>query len=568
MWQARQFFLIILCTSISLNSCGLAFICLKKPYDPLWGLEHLYLLMEKQRNRGQDGIGIALIKPQQEYISVKRIRSCKPHALEAVYQSLVGVIDQSIADVPIFMGHVRYGTFAGTGKGYCQPILHKQEDGKIAQVFAGNFNLTNIKDLGNWLIDHDQIDVPESDTGIIAHTLQVLFEQGHTLESALHLLTEMIDGGYVFMATMQDGRTFVYRDPAGIRSAYYYSDEKCSAVASERAALALVFQTDYSKIKEIQPGSALIINPDGFIEIMQITPPTTIRACSFERIYFSRAHDPAIMQERKALGRAVAPRVLEALEEDLSNTIFSYVPNSSEIAFAGMIDEIEQLSHQRVRVEKLLYKDQLLRTFIAHDAIRSAITRSAYDTVQELVQPEDTVVILDDSIVRGTTMKKLVKQLIALNPKKIVIVSAAPPVLYPDCYGIDMSRIESFIAFNAAVKLSQTSEHKICLADMIHQGALQSMQTNNILYEFYRQFSLEELEQTVAHLVRPQDSAWAGEIKVIYQTIDGLHKAIPHHQGDWYFTGNYPTPGGYQVLTQSVLNWYYGINKRAYEERT
>lgn len=560
MWQARQISLILLFICISLSGCGLAFIFLKQPMTSVDALEQLYLLMEKQRNRGQDGAGVSVIIPQYSYLDVQKITSCKPHALEVIHHSFDTLLQQDYCRNTILMGHVRYGTYAGQGEDFCQPYVHADAQQKNSLVFAGNFNCTNIPELENFLFTQGVERAPKSDTGVVAQLFSILWEKEKNLQNALIKFTSMVDGGYIFTCALADGRSFIYRDPHGIRSAFYFQNEHIIAAASERAALATVFATSFSNIHEIPAGHALIINPTGTHEIEQIASAPNVTPCSFERIYFSRAHDPAIMKERKALGKNIAARVLAQIEYDLEHTIFTYVPNSSELAFVGMIEELEHLTQRSLRVEKILYKDQLLRTFIAHDTLRPSLTKSAYDVVQDVVSPRDTLVIVDDSIVRGTTMKNLLARLISLRPKKIVLVSSAPPVLYPDCYGIDMCKIGTFIAFEASIQLLRERQKNECI-ERVKNNCLSNKTALNVLTELY-EFSLDLLEEKVAQLLKP--ASWSGELKVVYQTVEGLHKAIPLHQGDWYFTGNYPTTGGYAVAQKSFLNWYFSLDERPY----
>ncbi len=641
---------ILICFSLIISTtiepCGLALVLLRKPLssyeDPTWGLRKCCLLMEKQRNRGQDGAGLSVGKfAQQHDPEFYRACSAAPNPLE----NLFATISQDLANFnksslvspkelkqnysfigEIYLGHVRYGTYCGSDIRFCQPFIWQHQDHTKQLVLAGNFNLTNTQELLMGLKERGIALPTEADTQVILEYLGSAFanmnskqtpipahpervypepqskgrvsgaKHGSTIAEIINSVTSQWDGGYVFAGILGTGDIFIFRDPVGIRPAFFYYNQDFFAAASESAALANTFGLNPAQIQEIKPGHIITISPDGVICEQQFTPLLPEKKCSFERIYFSRSHDPAIYEERKALGRNLAQRVFEAINYDTENTVFSYIPNTSEIAFLGLVEELntlvykktitqlqeitrnntissqdiktlKKLSYNRVRAEKIVYKDQLVRTFIAQDNVRLGLASNVYDTTKNIVKPTDTLVVIDDSIVRGTTLREsIIKQLAQLNPKKIIIVSSAPPVLYPDSYGIDMSQIGSFIAFQAAVSLLK-EQNKQDLLDSVAQFCQEphnSLPVNYIKL-IYENFTQDMLETKIAQLVRPNNLKWDGEIHIIYQTLDGLHKSIPNHTGDWYFTGDYPTPGGFKVLNTSYLNWYNGITKRAYE---
>lgn len=631
--------------------CGLALVRLRQPLsyyrrryrDPAWGLRKLYLLMEKQHNRGQDGAGVAVVKsdmpPGAEY--VKRVRSDKHNAIERVFDivmsDVVTMSAEELDSLPdqelkrrcaylgeVLLGHLRYGTHSGNDLTNCHPYLRTNNMASRNLVLAGNFNMTNARELFRQLLDFGLNPIGDSDTQVVLERLGYYLDREHEflrttmgpeslvglegrgladaisedidLFRILRKASEDWDGGYVLVGLLGNGDAFVCRDPAGIRPAYYYIDEEVVAAASERAALANVFDVDPQRIEPIAPAHALVVKGNGRIDHRPFTHALPPRSCTFERIYFSRGNDPDIYQERKALGRNLAPRVLASLGNDTEHTVFSYIPNTAEAAYVGLVEEISRLNRgQRtdelrrrieqgtatgadldrlldghIRTEKVAHKDQRLRTFITHDAARGDLVGHIYDITRGVLEPQDTLVIVDDSVVRGTTLREsIITMLSRLNPRRIVIVSSAPPIMYPDCYGIDMSQLGRFIAFEAGVALLQDrgEEH---ILDEVEQRCLAQAEFDpqrmvNHVAAIYDRFTLDEISAKIAQLVRPTSLDWTGEVEIIYQSVDGLHAAIPNHTGDWYFTGNYPTPGGYRVLNTSYLNWRSACDARAYE---
>ena len=633
------------------HHCGLAFVRLRQPLsyyrqrygDPGWGLRRLYLLMEKQHNRGQDGAGVAVVKfdmpPGAEYI--KRIRSDKHNAIERVFdivmkdantltpKKLDRLSDRQMKRRwpylgEVYLGHLRYGTHSGNVLANCHPYLRRNNTASRNLALAGNFNMTNSRELFQQLLDFGLNPTGDSDTQVVLERIGYCLDREHEHlhaamgpESFLGLegrrLAEEIsreidparildkasedwDGGYVLVGLLGNGDAFVCRDPAGIRPAYYYIDEEVVAAASERSALANVFDVDPDRIEPVAPAHALVVKRDGRIDHRPFTHALPPRSCTFERIYFSRGSDPAIYQERKALGRNLAPRVLAALSDDLEHTVFSYIPNTAEAAYVGLVEaidgltrrkrvdavwkkieqgaatkaDVERLLDGRLRTEKVAHKDQRLRTFITHDAARRDLVGHIYDVTRGVLTPQDTLVVVDDSIVRGTTLREsIITMLSRLNPKRIIIVSSAPPIMYPDCYGIDMSQLGRFIAFEAAVSLLKRrgDEHMLDEVDARcrRQADLDPSRMVNHVAAIYEGFDLQEISAEVSRLVRPPDLDWAGDVKIIYQSVEGLRNAIPGHTGDWFFTGEYPTPGGYKVVNTSYLNWRRDSDERAYE---
>lgn len=632
------------------HECGLALVRLRQPLtyyrdrygDPGWGLRQLYLLMEKQHNRGQDGAGMAVVKfdmpPGDGYL--RRLRTDRRNAIERIFDVVMrdlqkrpthwwrGLDDLAIKRAgefigEVYLGHLRYATHSGQGRMHCHPYVRKSNTASRNLAIAGNFNMTNSAQLFQQLVEYGLNPVGESDTQVILERLGYFLDREHE-----HLISTMgpgslykmegreladevsrdidilrilrrasqdWDGGYVFGGLLGNGDAFIARDPNGIRPAFFHINEEVIAVASERAALANVFNVDPDQIEPIKPAHALEIKRDGRIRHLPFTEPGQLRQCAFERIYFSRGNDPEIYTERKNLGRNLAPRVLDALGGDIDNAVFSFIPNTAETAYMGLVEgigrttrekyeaevwekissgtakrsDLDKLLNGALRTEKLAHKDQRLRTFITHDTARRDLVLHVYDITRGLIKPTDTLVVLDDSIVRGTTLRESIITILSrLNPQKIMIVSSAPPIMYPDCYGIDMSQLGRFIAFEAAISLlhDKGQEHvldeveQLCLAQA-HQPPEKMVNHVQLIYD---RFTLEELSQKVAQLVRPKAIAWDGQIQVIYQDLQGLRQALPIHTGDWYFTGNYPTPGGYRVLNTSYLNWRNAIDARAY----
>ena len=620
------------------HECGIALIRLRKPLQyyiekyntPLYAVKKLYLLMEKQHNRGQDGAGIANIKlditPGKRYIS--RYRSVKQQPILDIFSKLEKKYDKSRKEGgdkffdaqwlqkncaftgEVWMGHLRYGTHGGNKIENCHPMLRQNNWRSRNLVIAGNFNMTNLDELFETLVNIGQHPKEKVDTVTvlekIGHFLdeenQRLFD-GYKEQYTNQQISEKIgeeldmqkvlqrsckdfDGGYAMVGMTGNGASFVARDPAGIRPAYYYADDEVVVAASEKPAIKTAFNIEYDQIKEITPGQSLIIDRQGSYGEYKITEPLEKKSCSFERIYFSRGSDPDIYNERKNLGKLLVPQILQSCNFDLKNTVFSYIPNTAETAFLGMIeglegfladrrkevileskphiDSIEDILNFRPRVEKLVLKDAKLRTFITDDDHRDDLVAHVYDTTYEVIRKhQDTVVVIDDSIVRGTTLEvSILNMLMRLEPKKIVIVSSAPQIRYPDCYGIDMSRMKDFIAFRAVMSLLE--EHNMeDLAEQAYQKCIngQTVQ-DNYVKELYQPFSYEEVSGKIAEII---SSRYSGiEVVVIYQTVENLNKAIPNHLGDWYFTGNYPTPGGNRVVNRSFVNFMEGKAVRAY----
>ncbi len=632
------------------HECGLAMVRLRQPLsyytsrydDPAWGLRRLYLLMEKQHNRGQDGAGLATIKfdmpPGDEYF--RRVRSPRRNALERLFditnRDLRGLDWSAIgelSDVELkrrceflgetYLGHLRYGTHAGHSVAFCHPYVRHNNTASRHLAIAGNFNMTNSRELFNRLVDYGLNPVGDSDTQVILERLGYLLDKEHEhlastmgpgsfrglegrplaieISNQLNLVRILEkaardwDGGYVFGGLLGNGDTFMCRDPSGIRPGFYYIDDEVVAAASERAALAAVFNIEPDQIEPIQPGHVLIVKRNGHIEQARFAEPLPKRQCTFERIYFSRGNDPDIYEQRKELGRQLAPRVLEAIDFDLERAVFSYVPNTAEIAYTGMVEAAESICQQRrvdelwaavqsgsatredivramrlrPRAEKIAHKDQRLRTFITHDAARRDLVMHIYDITRGIVGPDDTLIVVDDSIVRGTTLREsIITMLSRLNPARIIVVSSAPPIQYPDCYGIDMSQLGRFIAFEAAVALIIESGREALLQEVEdlcrEQAHLPPERMTNYVARLYEPFSLDELSRKIAELVTPRDIPWKGQVDVLYQSVEGLRSSMPGYTGDWYFTGNYPTPGGYRVLNRSYLQWRDADDRRAY----
>ncbi|MCW5909956.1 MAG: amidophosphoribosyltransferase [Cyclobacteriaceae bacterium] len=622
-----------------LHECGIALVRLRKPlsyyidkYGPMYAINKMYILMEKQHNRGQDGAGIANIKIDHKpgYRFFSRYRSVKSqpvaHLFRKIgkkyqkaqkagkekYKSEEWLKDNVAFSGELWLGHLRYGTHGLNSIENVHPFLRQNNWRSRNLIMAGNFNMTNVEELFNVLVELGQHPKDKVDTVTvmekIGHFLdlevQTLFdtykdqysnkevseiiERELDLSRVLRRACKDFDGGYTMAGLTGSGSAFIVRDPSGIRPAYYYADDEVVVVASEKPAIKTAFNINYSQIKEIQPGHALIINKDGEFQHQEILKPLEKTSCSFERIYFSRGTDPEIYQERKQLGKLLVPQVLKAINFDLKNTIFSYIPNTAETAFMGMmagiedyliakqkdiiidskptVDSFDDLLSFRPRVEKIVVKDVKLRTFITDDSSRNEMVAHVYDTTYEVVNKgKDTLVVIDDSIVRGTTLEKsILKMLDRLQPKKIVVVSSAPQIRFPDCYGIDMSKMGEFVAFRAVIQLLKEQGNDYLLGEVYEQcrQAWLNNEPVNHVKKLYEQFAYEEISEKITDIVRPADMK--AELEVIFQTVDNLHKAIPHHSGDWYFTGNYPTPGGMRVVNRSYLNYMDGKLVRAY----
>jgi len=632
------------------HECGLAIVRLLKPLtyyrdrygDAGWGLRKLYLLMEKQHNRGQDGAGVATVKfdmpPGVPYLL--RVRSDKHNAIERIFDVLMKGIrsvrpkrwpkmsEREIRDRcefagDVYLGHLRYGTHSGRGVANCHPLVRKNNIASRNLAIAGNFNMTNSTELFEQLVEYGLNPVGESDTEVILERIGYFLDREHRylastmgpesfrglqgsaltrevskeidLKRVLSKASQGWDGGYVFSGLLGNGDAFVCRDPSGIRPAFFHIDDEVVAMASERAALSTVFDTEPAQVEAINPGHMLVIKRDGRISHEPFTEPLELRQCTFERVYFSRGNDPDIYRERKALGERLAPRVLDAIDWDVEHAVFSYIPNTAESAYVGLVDEVDELTRRRsadriwqkmqsgaadrsdldsllnghIRAEKIAHKDQRMRTFITHDKARIDLVEHVYDITYGVVRSEDTLVVLDDSIVRGTTLREsIIKILSRLEPKRIVVVSSSPPIMYPDCYGIDMSQLGRFIAFEAAVSLLRDRGEE-ALLDEVEQRCKAQLELPpekmvNHVGAIYERFTLDEISTKVAELVRPKDIPWTGEVDVIYQSVEDLLASMPGYTGDWYFTGRYPTPGGYKVLNRSYLNWRAGVGTRAY----
>ena len=627
------------------HECGIALLRLKKPLQfyqdkygtALYGINKLHLLMEKQHNRGQDGAGVANIKfdmePGDRYIS--RSRSIKSSPIQDIFDQINGrfkaIADENPAllnDVDylkknagftgeLFLGHLRYGTFGRNSIESCHPFLRQNNWITRNLVVAGNFNLTNVDDLFEVLVRLGQHPKEKSDTVTvmekIGHFLDVendeLYKnyksQGIANKDIYSKIADEIDivkilkkasndwdGGYAMAGLLGHGDAFVLRDPNGIRPAFWYENDEICVVASERPVIQTAFKLKAEDIKELTPGHAIIIKKSGQVAEIEINVPRTKLACSFERIYFSRGSDKDIYTERKNLGRLVVPQILESINFDLKNSVFSFIPNTAEVSFYGMIKgledhlnqvkiaqikalgsnpaavDIEHILLQRARIEKIAIKDAKLRTFITQDDSRDDLVAHVYDiTYGSVKENQDNLVIIDDSIVRGTTLKQSVLRILdRLGPKKIVVVSSAPQIRYPDCYGIDMAKMGDFIAFEAAISLLHEtgqsgiieSVYQQCLA----QISLPKEEVKNVVQGIYAPFSDDQISKKIAELLTPP--AIDAEVEIIFQRVDNLHKACPNHLGDWYFTGNYPTPGGNKVVNRAFINWKEKKNERAY----
>ncbi|MDX5346529.1 MAG: amidophosphoribosyltransferase [Hymenobacteraceae bacterium] len=626
------------------HECGIALIRLRKPISyyqekygtPMYGVNKLYLLMEKQHNRGQDGAGVASIKinarPGVDYIA--RYRSVKTKAINDIFGKIGKEYNRLRAEFPVesqdtdwlkeklpflgdvYLGHLRYGTHGANVIDNCHPMVRENNWRSRSLAVAGNFNMTNVDELFNKLIDLGQHPKQKIDTITvlekIGHFLdeenQALFESykdrysnkeiTHLIEQNLDLHRVLkrackdFDGGYAMAGLTGYGASFVVRDPNGIRPAYYYMDDEVVVVASEKPAIKTAFGVDYSEIKEIPRGNGLIISKSGEAGLVDIQEQRERTACSFERIYFSRGNDPEIYNERKQMGRLLCQQILEAVDYDLKNTVFSYIPNTAETSWLGMMkgledylrsyrkktilenngnlteEKLDEILQFKPRVEKLVIKDVKMRTFITDNDHRDDLVAHVYDTTYGVVKKGvDNIVVLDDSIVRGTTLEKsIIRMLDKLEPKKIIIVSCAPQIRYPDCYGIDMSRMKEFVAFRAVLALLQEYGMEHVVQDVyqkcVEAAGTEAFHQQNFVKELYSPFSAEQVSAKIAQIVRASDVK--AEVEVIYQTVENLHKACPNHNGDWYFTGNFPTPGGMRVVNRAFMNFVENNEGRAY----
>jgi amidophosphoribosyltransferase len=626
------------------HECGISLIRLLKPLEyykekygtAFYGVNKMYLMMEKQHNRGQDGAGFASIKLDMPAGSryMSRVRSAEQQPIQDIfaqinqriskelqanpaYQDSVALQKQHVPYIgELLLGHVRYGTFGKNSIESVHPFLRQNNWMHRNLIVAGNFNMTNAKELFENLVtlgqhpkeDADTVTVMEKIGHFLDDAVAKLYKQikkeGYTKMEASAIIAERLnvgkilkkasknfDGGYAMAGLIGHGDAFVLRDPAGIRPAYYYADEEVVVVASERPAIQTVFNVPFEAVKELDPGSAILVKKNGEMNIKQILAPLERKACSFERIYFSRGSDKEIYQERKALGKYLFPQILDSIQGDIRNTVFSYIPNTAETSFFGMVreaqnhmnrekeaqilaigrditsEELHEILEVRPRIEKVAIKDAKLRTFITQDSGRDDLVAHVYDVTYGSVKQTDNLVIIDDSIVRGTTLEKsILKILDRLGPKKIVVVSSAPQIRYPDCYGIDMAKLEDFIAFRAALALHKERNtmdvveniYKKCVAQLASKDA----DVVNYVTEFYAPFTVDEISHKIGQLLTgPEIKA---EVEIVYQTIENLHLACPENLGDWYFTGDYPTPGGNRVVNRAFVNFFEGKNERAY----
>jgi amidophosphoribosyltransferase len=606
------------------HECGLAYIRLLKPLayyhrkygTAFYGLNKLYLLMEKQHNRGQDGAGIVTtklnIEPGHQFMH--RLRISGANAIAQIFQNVqqeVSDLENMYPDIrqhpgllkgylrfmgEVLMGHLRYGTQGRNNVEFCHPFLKSNINPTRNLAMAGNFNLVNTDELFSILDAHPTTTIRESDLGAMiemVHYYQCLADDTDpgslNIEGILKQATAHFDGGYVCCGMVGNGDSFVMRDANGIRPAFFYQNDEIVVAASERPAIMTTFNVSVEDVQEIKPGHAIIVDSKGNFSYPQILPEKKITACSFERIYFSRGSDPDIYHERMQLGRNLAEKVLKAVDNNLKNTIVSFIPNTAEIAFYGLIkgledylneikidrittrnlreEEMRELISRRVRIEKIAIKDVKMRTFITEDASRNEMVQHVYDITYGTVEKGiDTLVVIDDSIVRGTTLREsIIKMLDRLGPKRIIIVSSAPQIRYPDCYGIDMSRMGDFIAFQAAVGLLKDNGKESVLTDIYEQcknADVQKLSEQNFVKGIYEPFTPEEISKKIAQMLSPEEIK--AEVDVIYQSIEGLYDACPNNHGDWYFTGNYPTPGGNRVANKAFMNYMERKEGRGY----
>jgi amidophosphoribosyltransferase len=609
------------------HECGLAFVRLRKSFSHyqqkygsvMWGLNKLYLLMEKQHNRGQDGAGVAAVKLNVEpgYPFLSRLRSNAAQPIADLFRQIgeefhelqkfnpeisqyAGLMKGHLSYLgEVLIGHLRYGTQGRNDVAFCHPFIKRHTIPARNLVLAGNFNLVNTEELFE-LAGVDPGDFQkQSDLAAMMEVIYHFMVQADEdapeeldIADVLKKAVPLFDGGFHVGGATGSGEGFVFRDAHGIRPAYYYINDDVVVAASERAAIRTAFDAGENEVKELMPGQALIVSPEGEIRIEQIVPAKERKACSFERIYFSRGSDEKIYKERSALGYNLSKQVLEAIQYDLKNTIFSFIPNTAEVAFYGLVkgcedylkkikierilswgreidpEKLSEMINRKIRMEKIAIKDVKMRTFITEDVNRSEMVQHVYDITYGTVRPdEDTLVVIDDSIVRGTTLKEsIIRMLSRLKPKRIVIVSSSPQIRYPDCYGIDMSKLGDFIAFNAAVELLKERGMEDLLKDLYEQCkeliVTDQLHSMNVVKQVYKPFTNEELTNKIAQLITPKNLGLP--VDVIYQDIESLHAACPNNLGDWYFTGNYPTPGGNRVVNKAFMNYMEGKNARGY----
>jgi len=626
------------------HECGIALVRLLKPLEfykekygtAFYGIQKMYLMMEKQHNRGQDGAGFASIKmdvePGERYIS--RVRSNHSQPIQDVFKQINERINEVMVEHPeyadnvaelktnipyvgeLFLGHVRYGTFGKNSIESVHPFLRQSNWMHRNLILAGNFNMTNVKELFQNLVElgqhpkemADTVTVMEKIGHFLDKEVMQLYQdckaEGYSKREASPVIAERLDiakiltrssknldGGYAMAGLLGHGDAFVFRDPAGIRPAYYYQDDEIVVVASERPVIQTVFNVPFDEVKEIDPGSALIIKKNGSISMKEILAPTVKKACSFERIYFSRGSDAEIYKERKDLGKLILPAVLESIDNDTDNTVFSYIPNTAETSFYGLVEAAQDFLNQRkknyilqnkdtlsekgleellsvkIRTEKVAIKDAKLRTFITEDSSRDDLVAHVYDVTYGVIKPTDNLVIIDDSIVRGTTLKmSIIKMMDRLKPKRIVIVSSAPQIRYPDCYGIDMAKLEGLVAFRAALELLKERNLYHIVDEVYAKCKAQENYHDNDVVNYvtaiYDSFTPQEISDKIAEMLSSSDIN--AEVKIIFQTVEDLHIACPKNLGDWYFTGDYPTPGGNRVVNRAFMNFYEGKDARAY----
>jgi len=626
------------------HECGIAVIRLLKPLEfykekygtAFYGVNKMYLMMEKQHNRGQDGAGFASIKldvsPGERYIS--RVRSSASQPIQDIFAQINDRINTEFEACPslkedvaaqkkkipylgeLFLGHVRYGTFGGNSVENVHPFLRQNNWMHRNLIIAGNFNMTNTTQLFDNLIKlgmhpkekADTVTVMEKIGHFLDDEVRKLYKKAKAkgyskieaspyiarklnLSQVLQRASKDWDGGYAMAGLLGHGDAFVMRDPAGIRPAYYYQDDEVIVVASERPVIQTVFNVPFKTVKEVEPGTAIIIKKDGSLSVSKILEPLERKSCSFERIYFSRGSDAEIYQERKELGRLVMPKVLKAIDYDTENSVFSFIPNTAETSFYGMLDaaqnelnkqkneailkekktltseRLQEIQSAKIRTEKIAIKDVKLRTFITDDSSRDDLVAHVYDVTYGVIKPTDNLVIIDDSIVRGTTLKKsILKMMDRLDPKQIVVVSSAPQIRYPDCYGIDMARLEHLVAFQAALSLHEDRGTAAIVEDIYQkckqQVELVDSEVLNYVKELYAAFTDEEISDKIAQII--SDDSIKAKVKLIFQSVDDLHLACPKNLGDWYFTGNYPTVGGNRVVNRAYINFYEGNPERAY----
>ena len=621
------------------HECGIAFLRLRKPLQyfidkyqsPTYAVNKMFLMMHKQRNRGQDGAGIASLKlntePGRKYIS--RYRSIKKDSIQDIFSKIKKKfikaqekpnyileekwLKRNVAFTgELWLGHLRYGTFGGNSIENCAPTLRQNNWKSKNLIFAGNFNMTNLDDLFQVLVDLGQSPKEKSDTVTILEKVGHFLDEENSkiynkysktikrkeisnkiedeidLKNVLENSFKDFDGGYALAGLVGHGSSFVARDPSGIRPLYYYVNDEIVVATSERPPIKTAFQCKFSEINEVDPGHALIVNKDGSYSIKKFIDTKDKKACSFERIYFSRGNDPDIYRERKKLGKFLVPQILDAIQDDIKNTIFSYIPNTSETCFYGMIEGLKDyvvdkkkkrfidnksfngsendLISLKIRMEKLISKDVKMRTFITDDNSRNELVSNVYDTTYGIVKPnKDSLVVVDDSIVRGTTLEKSVLTLISnLDAKKVIFVSSSPQIRYPDCYGIDMSKMHQFIAFRGLINLLEINKAGKKIREIYNkcEKSMLESEPKNHVKELYDMFNYEDVSKSISDIVKPKN--FTSELHIIYQKIENLNRACPNNLGDWYFTGNYPTYGGNKVANRAFMNYCNGIKKRAY----